>query len=1145
MRAFHSNRLEILAERLVCLLRESPAGDPFAAERIIVPHRTIERWLRLEIARHTGIAANLEFELPAQFAWSMMRGAILDLPSDHLYAPNRLRWRLYDLLLGLDDLSTDIPNAWRDGSDPGRTFDLADSLAKVYDRCLLYRPQLIREWESTKPASDRKHCWQMRLWQRLIQDDPKPLHWANAILAFRQTLRPESVPDNWPKRTFFFGLSSFSPSYLEFLETLQEADRKGTFDLNLFILSPSSQYWSALRTPREVNRRDELDIEAGDGHFDFGNELVAAWARAGRSSFDRLVSENEEEIDCYETGDKDSRLAEVQRDILELIPAIEGAKAHEGAFDEDDSLQIHVCHSAMREAEVLHDRLLDIMHRDHLVSPADILVLTPDTAVHGPAIKAVFESEERIPVRIARPGQADSSTVRAFLDLLCLPGSRYEAQRTLAPLDSAAVRARFGIEEASLPVIRQWIRDAGIRWGIDAEHRSDEGLLDRTENSWRAGLERLLIGYAVADDDGSVCDLVPCPIKGIGGLDPGTGDYERLGGFVSYCERIFALRDLSDRGKKRRAREWSDELHRIVDRFFCAPAYTQRSGFDILDDIEEIRGLIDRFLKEATPCPSNDSSSKEQASPEESMPIDFAVVRNVIEKMVDGAATESVRLADAATVMSLAQGRIFPAKVVCVVGMNDGAFPRNPSIPTFDLVAANPQEGDQDLRLEDRFAFLEALLAARDCFIVSHTGRNLRNDEAIPPSILVGEWIDYLKKRFPETGNLENGILHHHPLQPFNPRYFKPPDNNHPPLFSYSKEMCEAARVMEGNREKDASFDGRLQVRLSDAPDIETIGGAGDETRNDADPRSVMLDDLIAFFVNPTRSFLDKSLRINLRRSEDSLESEEMFSLDPLSRYDVRRTLFRHRKIDRGIDHSLAILQGKGKIPHGVFGQVDLDHQRRMIKALEEKLKPYQDALNSGPKTIDIEVSGFRLFGTIGDDRSEHLFGNADSERMVFRRFGSLRAKDRFEVYLRQLAWSLSEDRPYLARIVHYDDKSGKWKTEAIDAPAEPEEILLPWLQAWQQGQTRPLAFFPETSMAFAFTEVRTDKDPWKAAHATWKDSAFSDMSGEESDPFFSLVFPNIERFAEDEVPQDFASTTRGLLSPLVKASDADKSEKK
>ncbi|MBF2758863.1 MAG: exodeoxyribonuclease V subunit gamma [Ectothiorhodospiraceae bacterium AqS1] len=1132
MRAFHSNRLEILAERLVELLRGSRGTDPFAAERIVVPHRTIERWLRLEIARRTGIAANLEFELPATFAWSMMRKAIPDLPFDHLYDPNRLRWRLYDLLHRFDDLSDDIPKTWLDGSDPERRFDLADSLAKVYDRCLLYRPHQVREWEQQGSPSDREECWQIRLWQRLIRGVPNPHHWANAIFDFRQRLGAESAPDSWPKRAFLFGISSFSPSYLEFLEVLQEADRKEAFDLNLFILSPSSHYWSAIRTPREVNRGNDLDIEADDRHFDFGNELVAAWARAGRSSFDRLVGENEAEIDCYKIPEKNSRLAKVQRDILELTPADEGAKAIEDAPAEDDhSLQIHVCHSAIREAEVLHDRLLDIMQRDPSVSPADILILTPDPAVYGPAIEAVFESEGIIPVSVSRPKQADSSTLRAFLDLLSLPASRYEAQRTLAPLDAAAVRERFDIEEASLPVIRRWLRDAGIRWGIDAEHRAETGLPPGEENSWRAGLKRLLLGYAVADDDESVCDLVPCAISGVGGLDAGTGDYEQLGGFVSYCERVFALRRLNDRGKKRRASDWGEELHRIVDRFFRAPTSMQQSGFAILDDIEGIRGLIEKFSKEATP-----HSSGNETSPDESMPIDFAVVRGVIEKMADGVSTESARIADAATVMSLAQGLIFPAKVVCVVGMNDGVFPRNPSIPSFDLVAANPKEGDQDPRLEDRFAFLEALLAARDCFIVSYTGRNLRNDEPIPPSILVGEWIDYLKKRFPEADGSNDPILYRHPLQPFNPCYFKTSDNERAPLFSYSKEMCEAAKVVAGDQGKDESFDKRLQCGLSEDPVIETIAGTPD-TKSDAEPQSVMLDDLIDFFTNPTKHFLAKGLRIALRRRESGLENEEMFSLDPLSRYGVRRTLFRHRRIDRGIDRSLAILQGKGGIPHGVFGEVDLDRQRRTIAALETALEPYRDILNAEPQTIDIEVDGFRLFGIIGKDRSKYLIAKASHDRVIFWRFGSLRAKDRFEAHLRQLAWSISQDQACPAAIVHYDNKSKTWKTETIEAPSEPEKTMLSWLRAWQQGQTRPLAFFPKTSTSFAMTSVRTKKDPWKAAHATWKNSAFSEIGGEESDPFFSLIFANIERFTESEVPQDFAPNTEDLLLPLIDAS--------
>ncbi len=1177
MKAFHSNRLEILAERLISLLRRPLSGDPLAPERIVVPHRTIERWLRLEIARATGIAANLKFELPATFAWSMMREAIRDLPADHPYAPNRLRWRLYDLLPRLDDLAEDIPKPWLAGGDPRRTFDLANSLAIVYDRCLLYRPQQVREWEKSDSPSDRKRDWQIRLWQRLIEEDPKSLrhpldedpkapHWANALVAFRQTLLPESVPEAWPKRTFFFGISSFSPSYLEFIETLRKADRQATHELNLFILSPSSEYWSALRSPREADRGSDPNIDEEDRHFDFGNELVTGWARIARSSFDRLVGENEEEIDCYEIPEGNSRLARVQRDILELRSAAEGASAAEEISDEDDSLQIHVCHFALREAEVLHDRLLDIMRRDPEISPADISVLTPSPSVYGPAIKAVFESEGKIPVRLSRPKEADSSAIRAFVELLALPASRYEAPRVLAPLDAAAVRARFGIEEESLPLIRQWIRDAGIRWGIDAEHRAARGLPKREENTWRQGLKRLLIGYAVADDDDSVCDLVPCPIRGVGGLDPGTADYERLGGLVSYCEGIFALDDSIDRGKDRPAKDWAAELHRIVDRFFGAPAHGRQSDLDLLDDIEGIRRLIEQFSKEASPSPSAENTPAKG-----SMSIDFAVVRDAIETMAEGLSVESARLADAATVMSLAQGRIFPAKVVCVVGMNDGVFPRNPSIPTFDLVAAKPEPGDQDARLEDRFAFLEALLAARDCFIVSYTGRNIRNDEEIPPSVLVGEWLDYLRKRFglvdddsgddslDDSGddNNDERILCRHPLQPFNPRYFEQRgDKKRSPLFSYSKEMRAAAQALQSDRQKEAPLDRRLLNPLPDdsKPDdakSEKPASAADVEKSEGLAKSMTLDDLISFFINPTKGFLDKSLRIALRKPEDNLESEEIFSLDPLSRYGARRTLFRHRKDDGGIARSLAILQSAGRIPHGVFGEVDLERQRRMIQGLEEKLSPYRTVLDQAPQAIDIDIDGVRILGALGSERASErakdLIGNADSEKMVFWRLGSLRAKDRLEIYLRQLAWSLSEGRRYPVDIVHYDNKSEQWKIECIDPPDDPQKILLSWLKAWRQGQSRPLVFFPETSMAFASVEGgKRDSDPWRDAHRKWKGSEFSEIGGEESDPFFSLVFEKIDIFAGDDEQQDFAANARDLLLPLVVAtSDKDKGKGK
>ena len=859
VRLHHSNRLEVLAAELAHLMRADP-GDPFAPERIVVPHPTIGRWLSLELARELGIAANVRYEQPAEFAWSIMRGVVPELSREQPYEPARLRWRIHDLLPGsaaepgertagnepprappgvsgadggARALEDAVGGYLRDG-DSRKRLELADRLARMYDQCLLYRPDWIREWESGSAPH-----WQARLWQRVVGTDGAggADHWVGALEKFRRELRdsrpasaaqdgsaahgdraPLAPPDrcatandassarasespprgessarnprpradtpsspaedsllpcDWPRRASFFAVPALSPSYLELL---CEAARG--IEIHLFVLNPCREYWGDIHSRREIDHRAEgKDPDAG--YFTEGNELLAAWGRAGRDMIDALIEVpgadwEERFVEPADAG----RLAAVQRDILDLRLADEAARDDESPVAgsvaasvaqapgvaqrpvTDDSIGIHVCHSPVREAEVLHDRLLAVFDAHPDLEPADVLVLTPDLETYGPAVEAVFAAAGRIPCHVARARAVESRTLRAFLDLLSLPSSRHGAEPALAPLAAPAIGVRFGIGDADVATIRGWVREAGIRWGVDEAHRGEEDLPETADHTWRHGLRRLLLGYAMADAAEPVAGLVPC--RGAqSGFGFGEMDGELLGRFVSYCERVFGLR--ARLGGRRPPARWGAVLRDVVRDFLSNGSERVRGAGgpegwafarELAEESAAVRALIRDFENEASHART---------------PVPLEVVLDVLRERADQTAREAARLADGVTVAGLGAGRIVPAGAVCVVGMNDGVFPRSPSTPSFDVVAAGrARRGDRDIRREDRFAFLEALLAARRCFLVTYAGRGLRDDAPIPPSVLVDELKDYLGRRFPgETFETR------HPLQPFSPRYFE------------------------------------------------------------------------------------------------------------------------------------------------------------------------------------------------------------------------------------------------------------------------------------------------------------------------------------------------------------------------------------
>ena len=1256
MKLHHSNRMEALAGALARLMRAEP-GEPFAPERIVVPHPTIGRWLSLELARALGIAANLRIEQPAEFAWSLMREAVPDLPRESAYTPARLRWRIHDLLPELaEGPEARAVRGYLGDGDPRKRFELADRLARVFDRCLLYRPDWIREWE--RGAAPH---WQARLWQRLVGEGREAAagHWVAAIDAFRERLAAGVRPPGWPRRAAFFAVSSFSPSYLDVLRRAAEG-----IEIHLFMLVPCREYWGDIRSRREIARRDG-DGDPDAGYFTEGNELLAAWGRAGRDTFDALVEhESVGWEEHFVPPDGACRLAAVQRDVLDLRLASEAAEAEAAAREDarpagamgavvpagapsvgtvgetasapsagmadgaapedapargseadpsielpsavpaggvlpqdarpagavgavasgetaprdapagtleggrrrppptDDSLRIHVCHSPLREAEVLHDQLLALFDAHPDLEPADVLVLTPNLAVYGPAVEAVFGAAGRIPCHVAHARGGESRTLRAFLDLLDLPGSRLGAEAVLAPLDAPAVQARFGIGEGDLPALRGLVREAGIRWGADQAHRGAEGLPETAGHTWRQGLRRLLLGYAMPDADALVGGLVPCP-AGTDGFGAGEVDAERLGRFVSYCTEALGLG--ARLAGERRPLEWAGVLRGVANRFLADGPGPARGGAGILGtagrgggtgsaretggwrfarepagEVDAVRALVRDFGHEAGHGES---------------PIPFALVRDVLRERARDASGEPARLADGVTVAGLAPGRVFPAAVVCVAGMNDGAFPRTPSYPSFDLMAAGPaRRGDRDERHEDRFAFLEALLAARRCFLASYTGRGLRDDAPISPSVLVDELKDYLALRFPGAA-----IEIRHPLQPFSPRYFLggPPlapegaagvagEAAHPPadgavegggdgamrpvngaadgtpggrspkgegLFSYSRGMCEAARTMLAG-EQDPTRPGRFARPLPEP----------DDSRRVVDPA-----ELVSFFAHPARFFLRHRLGARLEVEDATLDEEEPFELDGLERYRLRSEVWSRMRAGAAPERTEALMSGRGRLPQAGLGRVVHEREWQEAQQLEKQLAPYRAALDAPPREVDFEIDGFRVVGAlerIGPDGT-----------MAWPRLGRLRARDRIEIWLRQLVWAAAGNRPVDAVGISRERKGKQysWKSEPFPAPERAGEQIERWLRAWWRGLAAPLPFFPETSYAYAHGIARPGKHAgaavqeaaWDKAQATWLGD--DHRSGEREDPCLRLVHDG-----EPPLTPEFEDLAVELLVPLI-----------
>ncbi|MDZ7684448.1 MAG: exodeoxyribonuclease V subunit gamma [Gammaproteobacteria bacterium] len=529
--------------------------------------------------------------------------------------------------------------------------------------------------------------------------DPLPSRPASSRTA-RPPRRSGTAAGRRARHIAVIGLSTLPPIHLEALQALSHH-----IDVDLYFLNPCQHYWGDIVSEKDQARRSIRGMTgktelADEDYLEVGNPLLSSWGKQGRE-FLELLLDTEDIVDAefFEPPTGESMLAGIQRDILELSFGGEGGT---GVTPEkrptnarDLSVQIHVCHSKMREVEVLYDQLLRLFDEAPDLTPADVIVMTPDVADYAPFIEAVFP-RSKLPYTIADRALGEESPVLLALStLLSLPDSRLTSTEVMDLLEVPTIARRFELEDSDLQLMSRWIQASGIRWELDGEARAERWQVPATrENTWHFGIDRLLLGFAMREEDGIFGDILPCDVD--------SSEAGILGTFCDIIERISFYRDVL--AKSHTASEWRDLVQQLMDDFFEA------QGDEELD-LASVRDLL-ILLEEET------------ASTEFVESISPRLFRYWLNQQLSISQQSRGFISGGVTFATLVPMRSIPFRVVCLLGMNDGNYPRQDRPPTFDLMAREGyRRGDRSKRNDDRYLFLEALISAEDTFYVSYEGR--------------------------------------------------------------------------------------------------------------------------------------------------------------------------------------------------------------------------------------------------------------------------------------------------------------------------------------------------------------------------------------------------------------------------------------
>ena len=979
----HLHRAE-RADALVAALGAvvaDPLDDPMAAEVVAVPTRGVERWLSQRLStrlgatpgRADGVCANVEFPYPAALVGGAVAAATGVARDADPWVAARSVWPLLHVIDAALDESWLAPLASYLGaggrssesrpsdpgpsdsgasdsgaSDPGasdsgasdlgrrsRRFGSARHLADLYDRYGVHRPGMLRAWAAKDDVDGAgrplppQWSWQAELWRRLRDriGVPSP---AERLDEACTALRADPAVVDLPARLSLFGLTRLPASFLVVLRALA-AHR----DVYLFLLHPSPVLWE--RVEESIGGRAAVVARSADPTAALpANPLLTSWGRDAREmqlvltaadpGEGPLPADHHHPIGPAARGwravgqEPMTLLGRIQADVradrpppgLPLAGRDERAVLDPG----DTSLAVHACHGRGRQVEVVRDAILHLLAADPTLEPRDIVVMCPDIEAFAPLIHATFGAAEgfdgpaddeasgpgaalaaggptRVDLRVRLADRSLRQTnplLGVLAELLALASARVTAAQVLDVAGREPVRRRFRLDDDDLARAEEWVAEAGIRWGLDAAHRAPYKLDALDANTWRAGLDRLLLGVAMADEGQRLVGGV-LPVD-----DVGSGDIDLAGRLAELVDRLTTAIDSLNVPQPVAA--WAAALADAAAWLTAvAPADEWQSA--------ELRHLLDGVVAEAG------DGDAELTLPE---------IRTLLADRLRGRPTRANFRTGHLTVCTLVPMRSVPHRVVCLLGLDDGVFPRKVDVDGDDLVAADARVGDRDPRSEDRQLLLDALLAAEDHLVVTYSGRDERTNAERPPAVPIGELLDVVDRTVrladDDGGRIpaRAGVVVHHPLQPFDARNFMAGRLAGSAPWSFDAVALAGARAAAGLRADPAPF---LPAPLPPAP-----------------AEAVELENLVRFVQHPVKAFLRQRLGVALSGDNDDASQALPVELDPLEQWAVGDRLLAGRLAGGERDACVAAERARGGLPPGTLAEPVLGRVVPIVETL-------------------------------------------------------------------------------------------------------------------------------------------------------------------------------------------------------------------
>ncbi|CAA9353723.1 MAG: Exodeoxyribonuclease V gamma chain [uncultured Nocardioidaceae bacterium] len=1114
-----SERADALVEALAAVLGSAPA-DPFAPEVVAVPARGVERWLTQRLSARLGqsavggdgVCAAVNFPSPTRlFADAVAAGSGFELDDDP-WAPGRLAWAL----LALIDSCADEPwcpvlSRHLRAQGPSRRMVAATHLARLFTSYGEQRPTLLQEWQGggdtdgagAALADDLR--WQAGLWRRLRAELAVPSP-AERLAAACAALAEQPWLIELPDRLSLFGPTRLTRGQVDVLAALARHR-----DVHLWLPHPSAVLWDRVAEGAGALPRRRADpTDPVPRH-----RLLASLGRDAREL--QHVLRPVAATDEYHPLDvpPETLLGRLQHlvhtDTPPPGPPLGGGPDRRPPLAPGDrSVQVHACHGRARQVEVLREVLLGLLAGDPTLEPRDVLVMCPDIESYAPLVSAAFGLADsdlpgahpghRLRVRLAdRSLRQTNPLLAAISRLLELADSRVTASQVLDFAALPPVSRRFQLTDSDGERIREWVSTSGVRWGLDADARAPYSMERVRQNTWQAGLDRILLGVTMAEGEAGWVGLA-LPLD-----DVDSTSVDLAGRLAELVDRLAAV--LAALSGQQPLHAWLDALAEALSEL---TAVSEADEWQLTQARRELADVA--------------ATAGEQAG---SAVLSLGDVRTVLAERLAGRPTRANFRTGNLTMCSMVPMRSVPHRVVCLLGLDDGVFPRTSGVDGDDVLARDPVVGERDRRSEDRQLLLDAVLAAKEHLVVLYTGADERTNTKRPPAVPLGEVLDVIDAtvRIQDGARARDEVVVQHPLQPFDDRNFTAGTLRSDGPFSFDRSALAGARAAAGERVDDPPF---LAAALPTP-----------------EPQPVELDALIRFLEHPLRGFLRQRLGVHLPDEGEELDDALHAELDGLTSWSVGDRWLRARLAGADPDTCREAEWRRGALPPGALGE-------RLLTAVAleaEKLVEAAAADQQGPaRTLDVAVA-------LPDEREVRgSVGSVHGQILSRVEYGGLKPKHRLRAWTQVLMLAAScPDESWRATTLGRSKAMLMRSTLAAPAPDQARATLAGLVDLYDRGRCEPLPLPLAASAEYAdrrrsgadqATALEKARDAWKKAFEH-DDADAAVVFGAEAPFEVYLQQPPLPQEQDDVLDEPessrFAALATRLWLPLLAAENLAK----